>query len=155
MNLIANQLDHGSNTLDEVMPSVPGGSVLYKYNNPSGTWSQASFLDGYGWLTVPSGSGSMTLSPGEGAFFQSPTNFTLTFTGHPHVPVLPVPIPNGAIYLLSRQTNDIGNYTNIVGIAPTNGATLYRWSGSNYISYSFASGAWAPSEPAAAVGEAV
>ena len=30
--------------------------------------------------------------------------------GTPHVPVLPVTIPNGANYLLSRQTNELGNY---------------------------------------------
>ena len=151
LNLIANQLDHGSNTLNEIMPSVPDASVLYKYNNTGSNWTASAYNAATGrW--VP---GNLTLNPGEGAFFQSPTNFSLIVTGTPHVPVLPVTIPSGAIYLLSRMTNDIGNYTNIVGVTPSNGATVYRWSGSTYNSYSFASGAWIPSEPAAAVGEAV
>src|ERR1039458_9156274 len=150
LNLIANQLDQGGNTLNEIMPNVPDGSVVYKYNNVPGTWAVSYYSAADSWNP-----GTITLNPGEGAFFQSPTNCIVIFIGTPHVPVLPRPIANGAIYLLSRQTNDIGNYTNIVGVAPTNGATVYRWSGSSYNSYSFASGAWTPSEPAAAVGEAV
>src|ERR1039457_4676127 len=31
LNLIANQLDHGSNRVAEIMPVVPNGCVLYKY----------------------------------------------------------------------------------------------------------------------------
>ena len=149
LNLIANQLDHGSNTLDEIMPGVPDGCVLYKYENASGTWIQSFINGGLGWGM------RITLNPGEGAFLWSPTNFTLNFTGHPHVPVLPVSIPIAACYLLSRQTNDLGSYESIVGSAPTAGATAYQWTGSNYATATFSGSAWSPSAPVVAVGEAL
>src|SRR5208282_3461539 len=131
LNLIANQLDDGSNTLNEVMPSVPDGSVLFKYNNSSGAWSIAAYSAASGsWQ--PS---TLTLNPGEGAFFQAPTNYHLTFRGAPPVPVLPVTIPSGSVYLLSRQTNDVGNYTHIVGLPPTKGAKVYESTGSGYSTF--------------------
>src|SRR5258708_32886319 len=93
-NLIASQLDHGSNTLNEIIPSAPAFSTLYKYDNTRTNWISAYYNAGIGsW--VPN---SITLNPGEGAILQSPTRFNLTFTGRPHVPVLPVTIPSGQAY---------------------------------------------------------
>jgi hypothetical protein len=152
LNLIANQLDHGSNALNEIMPNVPDGSILYKYVNSS-TWSNSSYSAAQvSWVPA-----LVTLKPGEGAFFQSPTNFTLTLTGQPHVPVLPVSIPNGTCYLLSRQTNEVGDYANIVGVNPSGGETVYMWNGSNYTTFfndQFGAG-WSPAAPQVPVGAAV
>jgi autotransporter-associated beta strand protein len=150
LGLIANQLDHGSNSLNEIMPNVPDGSALYKYNNAGSNWISSGYSATQGtWLP------NITLSPGEGAFFQSPTNFTLTFLGQPHVPVLPVTIPSGACYLLSRQTNDVGNWTNIVGTAPTSGAKAFRWNTNQlYTVYNLGLN-WSPTAPTANVGEAL
>src|SRR5881398_751711 len=53
LNCLANQLDHGSNTLDEVMSGLPDGCVLYKYNNAAGTWTQGSFDAGSGTWAPP------------------------------------------------------------------------------------------------------
>ncbi len=153
-NLIANQLDNGGNTLNEIIPVAPDQSTIYKFDNASASWEVSIYSASLGsW--VP---GTIALNPGEGAFFQSPTNFTLTFSGVPNVPVLPVTIPSGSVYLLSRQTNDVGNYTNIVGAAPTDGAVWVQWNkaAGDYTAYSYISGGgWVPSEPTAAVGEAV
>ena len=126
VNSIANQLDNGNNTLNEIMPIVPDGSVLYKYvnNGANSAWTSSRYSAAAGqWLN----GNAISLNPGEGAYFQAPTNFTLTFRGTPHVPVLPVSIPTGSCYLLSRQTNDLGNYTNIVGTTPVTGTTMYQW----------------------------
>lgn len=154
LNLIANQLDHGSNTLNEIMPSVPNGCVLYKYDNTSGAYHIDSFFDV--WLELSS-DGVTTLKPGEGAFLQSPTNFNLTFSGTPHVPVLPVSIPGGSCYQLSRQTNAIGTYDTIIGAAPAGGEAVYKWNGVGYSGYYYddLTLEWAPDEPSVAVGEAV
>jgi len=151
LSLIANQLDHGSNTVAEIMSNVPDGCMLSKYDNASGTWSQSTFSAASNAWSLP----TVTLNPGEGAFFQSPSNFTLTFTGTPHVPVLPVTIPSGACYLLSRQTNDVGTFTNIVGVPPPDKAQVFQWTGSGYQVFTFSRGGWIPSEPTAAVGEAL
>lgn len=150
LNLIANQLDHGSNMLSEILAGVPDGSVISKFDNGSGNWAQSVYSAGnVSWST------DLQLNPGEGAFLQSPTNFLLTFHGNPHVPVLPVTISGASCYLLSRQTNDIGTYDNIAGNPPANGASMYRWSGSNYENYAFSAGLWTPFPPAIDVGEAV
>ena len=155
LTLIANQLDHGSNTLNEIMPSVPDGTILYKFNNAKTNWSEAYFSSAIGvWL--PPG---ITLNPGEGAFIQSPTNFSLTFSGAPKVPVLPLNIPDGACYLVSLQTNDIGDYANIVGAAAEDGAAMFLWNGAEYTEADNLAGMWFPggssNSPAIAVGESV
>jgi hypothetical protein len=156
-SLIANQLDQGGNTADEIMPTVPDGSVLLKFDNANGSWLAAAYSASCGgWA-----SSGFSLNPGDGAFFQSPTNFTLTFTGVPHVPVLPVSIPSGACYLVSRQTNDLGNYQNITGTNPTNGAHVYQWNNAvaSYKVEAFNSGNWTggggTTGPTAAIGESL
>jgi hypothetical protein len=149
LNLIANQLDTGGNTLREVIPIAPDGSVALKYNNTAGFWARSVFNAAFG-AWVPA---NITLSPGEGMFFQSPTNFNLTFTGRLHTPVLPINIPTNSAYLLSLQTPDFGTYDTIVGTNPINGAKLYRWNGVGYVVYRFAFGSWTPSTPTLNVGE--
>jgi hypothetical protein len=158
LNLIANQLDHGSNRFDEIFTGIPDGLVVYKFDNSGSNWTTSFFS-----AASNSWSPSNTLKPGEGAFFQSPSNFTLTIRGNPHVPVLPVVIPNGATYLLSRQTNDFGSYANIVGGSPVDGATLYKWLGAAYKVFHSDSSSptgWKDengnpvSEPVVAIGEA-
>jgi len=154
LNLIANQLDTGGNNLNEIMPLVPDGTVASKYVNASGLWQQSTFTAaGGGW-----GPATFNLNPGEGAFIQVSSNYTLTFTGKPHVPVLPLSIPSGTAWLVSRQTNDIATYENIVGFPPSPGALIYKWddSNANYVTYSFTSNGWSGGlAPSVAVGEAV
>ena len=148
-NLIANQLDTGGNTLREVIPVAPNGSVAFKYNNPSGSWARSVYSAALG-AWVPA---NITLSPGEGMFFQSPTNFNLTFTGRLHTPMLPINIPTNGAYLLSLQTPDAGTYDTIVGTNPIVGAIVYRWNGAGYAQYRFLAGGWNPSAPTLNVGE--
>jgi hypothetical protein len=149
-SLIANQLQKGSNSVAEIFANVPNGCVLSKYNNGSGTWSNAYFSAG-SWMPD-----TLTLSPGEGAWFQSPTNFTLTVTGTPHVPVLPVSISPGHLYLLSCQTNDIGTWDNIVGTGPADGTIAYTYNGGfTAYAYSDLDGFWSPITPSVPVGSAL
>jgi hypothetical protein len=159
VNSIANQLDNGNNSLNEIMPVVPDGSVLYKYvnNGANSTWISSTYSAAAGqWLN----GNTISLNPGEGAFFQSPTNFTLTFRGTVHVPVLPVSLPSGSCYLLSRQTNDMGTYTNIVGTSPVNKTKFIQWNPSSqgYTTAVFESGTWTiggAAGPTVPVGQAV
>ncbi|PWU21672.1 MAG: hypothetical protein C5B50_01135, partial [Verrucomicrobia bacterium] len=150
-NLIANQLNQGGNTLNEIMPAVPNGTVLSKYVNSAGVWVQATFSSGSGWAP-----GNLSLSPGEGAFLASPTNFNLVLTGTPQTTVSPVSIPNNVAYLLSRQTNDVAHYKDITGFDPIAGAKLYRWTNSSYSVYTFDGTSWSGgTAPTVAVGESV
>ncbi len=153
-NLIANQLDQGGDTLYEIMPVVPDGTVVSKYDNASGIWSTATYNAILG-AWNPS---SIVLRPGEGAEMISPTNFSLTFTGTAHGPSLPLDIPSGQAWLVSRQTNDLGTYENIVGTSPAPGAVIYQWTptNSNYTLNTYTANGWSGGvEPTAAVGESL
>jgi hypothetical protein len=123
----------------------PGAPVWYEDND----WDPA-FED-------------ITLAPGQGAFIMpgvwTPSApFSLIFSGTHIVPQLPADLPCGCGHwnLLSRQTDDIGTYENVTGRAPAEGAQVLRWNVAlqNFMTYTFFSCAWTPSEPILDVGEA-
>ena len=155
-SLIANQLDKpGGNTLANIMPSLPCDARFMKWDNVSQGWITTTYSTAAGWAN-----GSITLNPGEGAFLCPccGTNFTITFSGQPHVPVLPINILNGNSYLLSRQVPDLGNYDNIVGLTPDDFSYVYKWDDTNCMwrqPFLYFGGTWDPTDPIAAVGEAM
>src|SRR6266404_8311523 len=103
-NLIANQLDGpNGNTIANVIPSAPVGSQVKKFNLTTKTFQTVETLTAAaGWSP-----GTNILNPGDGLYFfnSSAGNFNLTFSGNPHVPVLPLNIGPGMV-LVARQTND-------------------------------------------------
>lgn len=152
-SLIANQLDHGGNTLDEVLPGVPDGSVI-------GKWNCSGFTQYIYDSLIPGWSpGGGILRPGEGAFFHNPgPAFQLAFTGNRHEPALPLPLPCGCNQenLVSRQTtNAPSSFMDIMGFPPPDGTTLRRWTGSTHVTYTRANGAWLPAVPSVNRGESV
>ena len=122
---IANLLDNGGNTLQEVLPGVPNGTVIEKWNCTGYTTN--TMVAG---VWTPSGA---TLKPGEGAFIvnNSGASFNVTFTGTPRVPVLPPPLPCGCgqLNFLACQTNEIGTFENILGFSPPDAAQVYVYNG--------------------------
>lgn len=158
-SMIANQLDNGGNTLDEVLPFVPTDTQLLKWNCTNQAYDSIIFSpDLGGWVDSSSGNpaGNVTLSPGEGAFFFNPSGAVgVTFVGTPHTPVFPPPMACGCglTNLLSRQTNAPGTYENILGVSPVEGSQVSRFVGGTFIVYTFSGGVWAPSTPALGVGE--
>lgn len=149
-NLIANQLNGpNANALASVIPSAPLNSRIIRYNQTNGTIQNATMTAGGGWL--PSG---VVLNPGDGLEFSnaSAANFVMTFSGSSHVPVLPANLGFNLL-LLARQTNGIGNITNILGYNPPNKTILYQFIPgpghdpsifvpSNYTIYALTGGAW-------------
>jgi hypothetical protein len=142
LNLIANPLDRGGNTLNEIMPSVPSGSRLYKFVNASQTW-QISTYSGGAW------SPNFTFVSPEGAFLQSPSAFTLVLEGMLRTPVLPINVPAGQCWLLSQQLPAAGRWDDIVGTPPPDGAAMYKWSpAQGYQQFVYFDGlGWDPFEP--------
>ena len=157
LNLIANQFDHGSNRADVIFPNPTGdldGNILLKWNC-GGFYNMAMFdsISGTGFSDAVSGAPipAPTLNVGEAFFFnnQSGGPLTLTFTGTPHVPVLPATLPCGLgqTNYLARQTPDLGTYDNIIGLPPTQGAQEQIWNGTGFTIYTFNGGAWTPTNP--------
>src|SRR5882672_5761913 len=146
-NAIANHLDNGNNTLNEVLATLPNGSRLLKWNCGNFTTSTKSTFGG-NW------SPNVTLSPGEGAFLQTSAT-SVTFCGTPHVPVLPAPLPCGCgkLNFLSRQAVGIGTYQNVTGLSPQEGAEVLRSLNGNFDTNTFSSGSWTPGVPTLNVGE--
>ncbi len=76
ISTIANHLNHGGNTLAEILPNMPEGTLLYKYEPSRSSFSANHYQSG-AWSRPQE-----TLAPGEGAFIRNPGNeFTITFTG--------------------------------------------------------------------------
>src|SRR5215471_3742958 len=121
LSLIANQLDHGSNSLFDLFPppTLPDGIYVTVYsqtNCPPSIYYYESDFVGDGWATDASDSTpidprTVILPPGTAFFVNNTVSaFNLVFTGTPHVPVLPpiLPCGYGQTNFLGRQTNDIG-----------------------------------------------
>lgn len=73
---IANHLSNGANIISELLPQVPEGSLIYKFEPKTGGWFINHFQQGQ-WSRP-----NQTLAPGEGAFIRNPGNeFTITFSG--------------------------------------------------------------------------
>jgi hypothetical protein len=150
-NLIANQLDNGSNTLAEVLPNVPNGAALYKFDPVTQSFSEpAVFVSGLGW--VP----NLTLDPGEGAYLSIPTgepSFDLTFTGTRRCTSHLLCLVPG-FQLVSAQMPEEADFFSIVGFAPVAGTRVFRQTPDGFTTNVFDGSAWSPAPPAARVGEA-
>jgi len=130
LSMIANQLDNkAGNQIKDVLPTVPDGVTLYKWNGKSfdlngyfGEWDNAA----------------MTLSPGEGAFILNPGTaaLRLTFVGEVKLGAQSVPVPAGLSIISSVVPQDFlakdlvpsGSMTFPVA----DGDTVYKWNGKSF-----------------------
>jgi hypothetical protein len=152
VNLIANQLDRGGNTLPEILPVVPPGTVFWKLQPcaPVPVWlAVATNTTGTNWIPD-----TERLTPGEGASLEILSGrppLPLTFTGRPRCSrSLPVRLVEGW-QVVSDQLPEWGNIASIVGAAPLDGTQVYRMGWGIY-TYTEPFG-W-DEEPVAQVGEA-
>jgi hypothetical protein len=152
-SMIANHLDRGSNTLDEVMPNAPNGTECYAWDvalqdlNPSAY----TFVTGVGWWPA-----NGKLPPGQPMFLMNPAGpFSLTFTGQVHTPIIPLSLNRSVFYFLSRQTVGTGTFENITGLAPEEGTTVLLWdvATQDYHTNLFTGGQWQPTNPIVAIGQ--
>ncbi len=125
-NAIANPLIVGSNTLDELFPIVPDGSMLAKFNRAIGGYELFTY-DSFQriWMTAAGAPGGK-LNPGEGAFLNVPTAVTLVVTGQratPHALVDAGFGPN----LVGCQTLEPCSFEELMGFAPRPGDVVYQY----------------------------
>jgi hypothetical protein len=149
--IVANQLNTGGNTVAEVLPNAPDGTILYKYSQAGGFQIiQREFGDwGPG--------GSQTIPPGE-AFFvanNGATPMTLTFVGEVPQGALTTPLANG-LNLVGAQVPQAGTLSGDLGFPAADGDLLYQWDTANQRyrdPNGFEFGAWSLGDPQVAVGE--
>lgn len=147
--MIANQLNTTNNTLAALIPDGPAGAEFYKY---AGGFTGYQF-DDLDMEWVPNG--NATLSPGEGAFYLSPTATTLTFVGEVLQGNLQNTLPLGTKVVRSSMVPQAGLVTTDLGLPAEAADELYLWS-NGYIGYQFddLDMEWVPNEPSVAVGQA-
>jgi hypothetical protein len=159
-NAIANQLNNGGNTLNELFPFTAQngvGSVFDYYPVGSQVFSGAQFdPDDLVWYP----SGDITLSPGGGALLDyTGPETTLTFTGtRVSSPVLITPVPN-TLQFVSDQLPEVGSWDTIMAVAPGAGTIVRTWdptlsSQGGWVANTFDGSTWSLGAPTAAVGEA-
>jgi hypothetical protein len=124
-SMIANPLNNGGNTLDEVLPSVPIGTSIFKFNSTAGSYDSS--------VNFGTWSPSMTLNPGEGAFISLGAATTLTFVGEVPQGDLSNPVPAG-FSIRSSQVPQSGNLDTDLGFPAAIGDTIYFFRGGTYVS---------------------
>jgi len=150
LTCLANPLDNGTNTGNDVLAALPNKSTVQLWNG-----------SGYALYTKTS-SGFTPSNPalplGTGFFVKSGSVYTNTFVGN----VVPGPggnsgtnaLPSGALAMVgsilpvSGTFNDVG--TNALNLAATlpNKSTVQLWNGSGFTLYTKTSSGFTPSNPA-------
>jgi hypothetical protein len=150
-SMIANPLDAGAgnNTVANLLPGVPEGTALYKFDSGTGQYTINDFI--FGEWSVP----TMSMAPGEGAFIRNPgaEAFTVTFVGEVMQGTLTTPIPAG-FSILSSKVPQSAQLDTVLGFPAAEGDFVYRFSNAlnQYSIHSFIFGEWDVA-PVPAVGE--
>ncbi len=149
-SLIANPLFQGENTVIEILPSVPEGTILFRFDNVRKVYSVNLF--DFGAWTNP----DEKITPGEGAFILNPTDqpFQPVFTGTTE-PQKKIPFRSPGFHLVSCTQAQAGHIEQFLNFAPKSGDTVYRFSNGRYLISSYEFGNWQGFQPVIAVGESV
>src|SRR5258705_4313184 len=124
-NAIANHLNTGRNTLNEVLPNGPVGPRLYKWNPARQAFTQpAKYTALVGWTTPEPL--VATLGPGEGAFLEVASQFNVTFRGQAQQPQVRTDVVAGYNFI-SCQTTQRCSFVEVLGFAPLAGDRVYKF----------------------------
>jgi hypothetical protein len=141
-NLVANQLNtsSGTNALGSVFPTGVDGDTVYKY--VSGSFQQAIF-DAGSWVDPGSGDPTtITLGPGQGFFYFSPssTNRTVTLVGSVATGTNSV-VLNAGFSLIASATPESYELTG-TNFPTADGFTYYKYTPSGFQQAIFDAGSW-------------
>lgn len=148
--LMANQLNAGGNTVAEVLPAVPEGTIVFKYSQAGG-FGANSFEFGE-WANA-----AQVVGPGEGFFIQnnSAAAVTVTLVGEVPQGALSTALANG-LNLVSSKVPQAGKLVADLKFPAVEGDVIFQWNATSQ-SYAAANGfefgEWAGGEPNIAVAE--
>jgi len=148
--LAANQLNAGANTLKDVLPGVPDGTIVFKY-------AQGSGFAAIGFEFGEWGTPTATVKPGEGWFIQNNGAGPLTVTLVGEVPqgTLQTGLLKG-LNLISSQVPQGGKLVADLKYPAAEGDVVYQYSTATqkYLDPNgFEFGEWGKGEPVIGVGE--
>jgi hypothetical protein len=157
-NLVANQLDNGTNTLNDLFAqSVPEGTTFTEWNASQLAWSAPSIYDtNSGWSI------NYALNYGQGGLLDAPATFTNTFVGsvwpgfNPVGPFTPPLVTADGVLLLSSVIPiDDATFYDVIGRDPLNGENV-TWldpATQRYTTSVFEDGTWSNGDPLLDVGQ--
>jgi len=145
--LLANQLNTTNNTLGGVIPNPVPLSTFFKFNSGYTAYT----FDDVDLVWLPNG--TVSLAPGEGGFFISPSATTLTFVGEVKQGSLTNTLPLGVKVLRGSIVPQAGTATQL-GIPGEAFDTMFTFNG-GFTTYTFddVDLVWLPSEPNLSVGQ--
>jgi hypothetical protein len=154
--VIANQLNTTNNSIGALLapPMVGNGDHLFKFSGTAFSTSTYSTDDGQ-WDPDP----TITMNPGEAAFYQPVAARTLTFVGEVLQGQLTTTLPLGTKVLRSSQVPQQGLVSTDLGVPFFNGDHLYTYNtaqnSGGYVTYTYSTddGQWDPNEPTINVGQ--
>lgn len=146
-SMIANPLNAADNRVAALFPSVPEGTVLYKWDETTGAWIINTY--DLGQWDDP----NMQLQPGEGALWRTVGGgLTLTFVGEVVLGYLTNPVGNGWT-IRSSLVPQAGRVATDLLLPVMNGDVIRRLVNGSYVDYTYTNGQWTPAEPEISVGE--
>jgi hypothetical protein len=143
--MIANPLNAIDNRVSAVLPGVPSGTTLLKWDDVTDQFVSNFYLSSW---SDP----NMTLAPGEGALFLTGTTTTKTFVGEVPQGYLTNRIPSGLSIRASKfpKTDVIGS----LGFPIVTGDTIIKMTSTgSYTEHTYHNGIWTPSHPVINRGE--
>jgi hypothetical protein len=152
--MVANPLQSTNNTIGSLIPNPPEFTTLYKWDIPTQNFDISTFF--FGAWDKP----GTVLEPGDGAFIQTETPFTITWVGDVLQGSLSTPVP--ALYSIrSSKVPQAGTLTALSFPTPNEFDTLYKWNTGtqNYDIFTYFFGAWSgpfdpgQTEPTVGVGQ--
>jgi hypothetical protein len=146
--IIANQLNNGGNTIEQVISNAPGGFIVYAYNNATQSFLINGYDADFGWDDP-----AMVVAPGMGLFVRAPAgaNANITFVGEVPQGTLNTPVGRN-FSLLASQVPQAGRLQTDLGFTPQVGDIVYRYRNDRYLVSNFDEFGW-DEEPALEVGE--
>jgi hypothetical protein len=119
--MAANQLNAGGNTVKEVIPTAPDGTVIYKYTQAGGF--SVNVMDFAEW-----GAPNDTLKPGEGFFIQNngTADLKVTLVGEVPQGTLNTALLDG-LNLVSSQVPQAGKLVTDLKFPAVDGDIVYQW----------------------------
>jgi hypothetical protein len=155
LNLIANPLSNGGNTIGEVIPTAPNGAVVFVWNGAGYDSSTYAVIPGVlaGWTP------EISLPVGDGFWLDSPEATTITFVGE----VLQGDASNkevGAGLSIQGSKVPVAGDLDAHGFPAANGDVAFSWNGTSFDSATYAVipgvlEGWDPAAPALGVGDAL
>lgn len=162
--LVANPLNvtaEGGNSLANVLPDVPLGTVVFEWNGAGFneyTWTE---IAGIGSFWGGDGADSATLNTGEGFYIRnnSDADLELVFVGEVPQGTLNVPLVSG-FSLVSSPVPQRGLLETDLGLAPEVGDTVFEFTGTGFNEFVFEEIAgigtfWSPEEPTIDVAQGI